>query len=508
MKSKLLSLIVLFSFLLVSTISAEAKSLSFETYKQKPKLVVVVVIDQFRSDFLSRYQKEFMPASELGFNHMMTTGAYFAQSNYGILQAMTCPGHAMILSGSYPAQTSIQLNDWYDAKNKKKAYCADDAEFGLSPRRLKTTTYGDEVKNIYPDSKVFTVSLKDRSAIFLGGHRADMALWYEDKPNQWVTSKFYNQGKTPAWLDKINSKQKNQSDLEAKNLEASKRGVEATMDIAITALNEEKLGQRNTSGPDVLGVSLSNHDILGHKEGPDSANMKSLTLFEDKMLAKLFSALKNKNLLDKTVVVLTADHGIPPLGEGLRANKINSEQLEFLGAIKLANEKLTKEFGSSGKEGWIEGVFASHVYLNRSRLAEKKIDSLKAQDMAKEIFEQLPGIYKVITREQILKSQIPYFDLRLPIEKSFVSDVSGDLILIPEPFYAQKTGANVNHLTNWSYDNTVPVILWGPKWFSAGVYAGSHVVDIAPTLSFISGVLPPAKSSGRVLDEAFKSDKK
>lgn len=499
----LLAAILIFGFL-----PAGAKSLNFETYKQKPKLVVVVVIDQFRSDFLTRYQKDFMPSSSLGFNHMMSTGAYFAQSTYGILQAMTCPGHAMILSGSYPAQTSISINEWYDAKNKKRAYCADDEEFGLSPRRLKTTTYGDEVKNIYPDSKVFTVSLKDRSAIFLGGHRADMALWYEDKPNAWSTTKYYNGGKTPAWLDKINAKQKTQGDLEAKNIEAAIRGTEATMEIAITALTEEKLGQRNNNGPDVLGVSMSNHDILGHKEGPDSPNIKKLTLLEDKMLAKLFAALKQKNLLDKTVVVLTADHGIPPAPDLLRANKIASGELDFLSAIKIANEKLTKELGSSGKNAWIEGVFASHVYLNRARLAEKNIDPAKAQNIAKEIFEQLPGIYKVITREQVLKSQIPYFDLRFPVENSFVSDVSGDLMLIPEPFFAQKTGALVNHMTNWNYDNSVPVIMWGPKWFSAGVYAGSKIVDIAPTLSFLSGVLPPAKSSGRVLDEAFRSDKK
>lgn len=499
--------LIIATFIILGSLPAFAKSLSFETYKQKPKLVVVVVIDQFRSDFLNRYQKDFMPAASLGFNHMMSTGAYFAQSTYGIMQAMTCPGHAMILSGSYPAQTGIQINDWYDTKTRKKIYCADDAEFGLSPRRMKTTTYGDEVKNIYPDSKVFTVSLKDRSAIFLGGQRANMALWYEDKPKEWSTSKYY--GKTPAWLEKVNVKQRTQGDLEAKNIEAAITGTEATMDLALLALDEEKLGQRNTNGPDVLGVSLSNHDILGHKEGPDSPNMKTLTLVEDKQLAKLFSALKRKNLLDKTIVVLTADHGIPPAPELLRAGKIASGELDFLSAIKLANEKLTKEFGSSGDNPWVDSIFLSHVYLNRARLLEKKIDPAKAQDLIKDIFAQLPGVYKVITHDQVLKSQIPYFDLRGPVENSFVEDVAGDLMLIPEPFFVAKSGGpTVTHMTNWSYDNSVPVIMWGPKWFAAGVYAGSKVVDIAPTLSFISGVLPPAKASGRVLDEAFKSDKK
>ncbi|AZZ38103.1 hypothetical protein CIK05_15275 [Bdellovibrio sp. qaytius] len=498
------------AFLIVGALSLPtspvfAKSLSFETYKQKPKLVVVVVIDQFRSDFLTRYQKDFMPASSLGFNHMMSTGAYFAQSTYGIMQAMTCPGHAMILSGSYPAQTGIQINEWYDTKTRKKIYCADDAEFGFSPRRLKTTTYGDEVKNIYPDSKVFTVSLKDRSAIFLGGHRANMALWYEDKPKEWSTTKYY--GDAPKWLEKVNVKQRTQGNLEDKTLEASIAGVNATMDLAITALNEEKLGQRNVNGPDVLGVSLSNHDILGHKLGPDAPELKKLTLEEDKQLAKLFSSLKQKNLLDKTVVVFTADHGIPPASDLLRVGKVATGELDFLGAIKQANEKLTKEFGSSGEQGWVETVFLNHVYFNRLRLAEKNIDSAKAQNLVKDIFAQIPGVYKVVTREQVLNAQIPYFDLRWPVENSFVPEAAGDLMLVMEPFYTQKTGAVVTHMTNWNYDNSVPVIMWGPKWFQAGVYAGSKVVDIAPTLSFVTGVLPPAKASGRVLDEAFKSNK-
>lgn len=499
MKNSLLLVIAI----VLGLLPVQAKNFSFETYKQKPKLVVVVVIDQFRSDFLTRYQKDFQPASALGFNHMMSTGAYFAQSTYGIMQAMTCPGHAMILSGSYPAQTGIQINEWYDTKTHKKIYCADDAEFGFSPRRLKTTTYGDEVKNIYPDSKVFTVSLKDRSAIFLGGHRANMALWYEDKPKEWSTTKYY--GEAPNWLEKINAKQRTKGNLEEKNLEAAIAGTEATMDLAITALTEEKLGQRNTNGPDVLGVSMSNHDILGHKEGPDSPNLKKLTLVEDKQLAKLFTALKQKNLLDKTVVVLTADHGIPPAGDLLRTGKVPTGELDFLTAIKLANEKLTKELGSSGENPWVESIFLSHVYLNRTRLTEKNIDPAKAQDLIKDIFAQLPGIYKVVTREQVLQSKIPYFDLRFPVENSFVPEMAGDLMLIPEPFFAQKTGAPVNHMTNWNYDNSVPVIIWGPKWFQAGVYAGSRVVDIAPTLSFVTGVLPPAKASGRVLDEAFKN---
>lgn len=495
---------IIFSIFFIFPLIVFSKPMSFATYKNKPKLVVVVVIDQFRADFLSRLQKDFLSESKLGFNHLMQTGAYFAQSNYNVLQAMTCPGHAMILSGSYPAQTSIQLNEWYSSEDRKKIYCAEDQEFGLSPRRLKTTTFGDEVKNLYPKSKVFAVSLKDRSAIFLGGHRADMSLWYDDEVNQWVTSKYYNDGKVPNWLATINKSQKIQNLLITSDLETSIKGTVATIDVALQALEKEKLGQRTDDGVDVLAVSLSNHDILGHAEGPESPNMKKLTLIEDQQISRLMSTLKKNLLLDNTVVVLTADHGVQPSPVLLKQNKIDSQGIDHINTIKELNKVLTEEFGSSGERGWVESVFLSHVYLNRQRIAEKKIDPEKIQKKVQEFYEKFPYVYRAITRAQILNAKIPYFDAREVVENSFVPDISGDVILILQPFHTDKTKNFATHQTMWSYDTTVPLIFWGPKWFAAGVHSGSRIVDIAPTLSFLTGVLPPPKSSGRVLNEAFR----
>ncbi len=494
----------IFLTILFFSLNLISKPMPFSVYKNKPKLVVVVVIDQFRADFLSRLQKQFLPASQLGFNHLMQTGAYFAQSNYGILQSMTCPGHAMILSGSYPSQTSIQQNEWYNSETRKKVYCADDAEFGLSPRRLKTTTFGDEVKNLFPKSKVFAVSIKDRSAIFLGGHRADMSLWYDDDLNQWVTSTYYNEGKTPEWLVATNKKQKDQNLLIKSDLPTSIAGTTVTIDIAIEALEKEKLGKRATDGPDVLAISLSNHDILGHAEGPESLNVTKLTLVEDQQISRLIKALKKNNLFDDTVIVLTADHGVQPSPVLLKRNKIDSQGIDHINTIKDLNKVLTDEFGSSGERGWVETVFISNVYLNRQRIAEKKIDVEKMQKKVQEFYEKFPYVYRAITRSQILNAKIPYFDIRAAAENSFVPDITGDVVLVLQPFYTDKSKNLATHQTAWNYDTTVPLIFWGPKWFASGVYSGSLIVDIAPTLSFLTGVLPPAKSNGRVLNEAFR----
>lgn len=494
---------ILVGSILIS-VNVFAKAMTFANYKNKPKLVVVIVIDQFRADFLSRMQKEFLPETQLGFNYLMQKGAYFAQSNYGILQSMTCPGHAMILTGSYPAQTSITLNEWYNSESRKKVNCVDDSEFGMSPRRLKTTTFGDEIKNLYPKSKVFSVSLKDRSAIFLGGHRADMAIWYDSEANQWVTSKYYSDGKLPEWLVPLNKFQKNQSSLVSSDLASSIKGVAATVNVALSAIEKEKLGQRADEGLDVLAISLSNHDILGHAEGAESANMKKLTLAEDQQISQVMKYLKKVNLLDQSIVVLTADHGIQPSPVLLRQNKIDSQGIDHINTIKELNKVLTDEFGSSGERGWVDGVYASHIYLNRGRMSEKKIDSEKMQNKVKEFYEKLPFVYKAVTRTQILTAKIPYFDIREALENSFVPDITGDVFLVLQPFYTDKSKNFVTHQSMWSYDSTVPLILWGPRWFSAGVYSGSKIVDIAPTLSFLTGVLPPAKSNGRVLSEAFR----
>lgn len=173
MKQSLLAFLVVF----FSLFSHSSQSL--KKFLQKPRLVVLVVIDQFRADYLTRFQTSFLPAEKGGtrggFNYLMSHGAYYPYAHYDIFQAMTCPGHSMIMTGAYPSETGITMNEWYDRESGEIAYCVSDKESGVSPRRLKSTTVSDEFKNIDKKSKVVTLAIKDRSAIMIGGFRPDLA---------------------------------------------------------------------------------------------------------------------------------------------------------------------------------------------------------------------------------------------------------------------------------------------------------------------------------------------
>ena len=192
---------------------------------KKPKLIVVLIIDQFRADYLTRFKERFLPAQNKkgaigGFNYLISNGAYFPYAQYEILQAMTGPGHASLLTGSYPYQSGIPINDWYDSQSGKNMYCVEDEASpivglkensdlkkirGMSPKNLIGTTVGDELKNAGYPSKVISIALKDRAAILLGGHRADLALWFDPSSFQWVSSKYYlPEDHLPTWVTTLN----------------------------------------------------------------------------------------------------------------------------------------------------------------------------------------------------------------------------------------------------------------------------------------------------------------
>ncbi|HTL11208.1 MAG TPA: alkaline phosphatase family protein, partial [Bdellovibrionota bacterium] len=189
-----------------------------------PKLTVMLVIDQFRADYLLRFQKRFMAAGGAdgkvgGFRFLMEKGAYYPDAQYDIMQSMTGPGHATVLSGSYPYQNGIVGNEWYDPKTGQIEYCVEDpttptvgatpksTHIGTSPRNFNGSTVGDEIKNAGHASKVISIALKDRAAILMGGYRADLAVWMDFASYHWVSSKHYlPDGKLPAWIEDENKK--------------------------------------------------------------------------------------------------------------------------------------------------------------------------------------------------------------------------------------------------------------------------------------------------------------
>ena len=390
------------------SILAVGEPLPSDFHKTKPKLVLVLVIDQFRADYLERFRSRFLPAKSAngslgGFQYLMAEGAYYPQAQFDLLQNMTGPGHSQILSGSYPYQNGIALNRWYDKATGEKVYCSEDdshatlgdarrgTHLGTSPRNFIGTTVGDELKNAGHASKVVTISIKDRAAIFMGGYRADAAFWM-DRNHLWTSSHFYfPDGKLPSWLVEHNGANAKASgkwewksqqsapgtatgmssgdptfsheiSLGTKEDFSSPVGLELTESFAELAFTQYSLGKG--THPDLLAVSFSSHDYVGHAYGPNSQEMEEMTVSDDKSIAKLLNFVNKKvsGGLKNVLVVLTADHGIPPTPEFLKKNRISSERLDEKKTIEDVESYLRGKIGKSPEDDrWL----SCRIYRDR-----------------------------------------------------------------------------------------------------------------------------------------------
>lgn len=491
-------------FIFLSSTNLLAQPLTPEKFARKPKLIVLLVIDQFRSDFLTRLEDRFLPAGDLknpgGFRFLMKKGAWFPYAEFEYLQNMTCPGHATIATGSFPVHFGFSTNDWFDQITKKPVYCAEDPTHGLSPVHLRSTTIGDEIRTLYPDSRAYSLALKDRSAIMLGGHRANLAFWFNKKSSQWTTSSYYNNGEIPSWLGKINQGLKGKKlSYHEPSLEASQRGMDLTLDAALALLKAEKLGKK--ASPDFLAISFSNHDILGHRWGPQAAVVEEFTLAEDRALARFFKAIAQQVGLQHVAIALTADHGAPSIPKKV-ATSLPSGQFDVLGATKKIHTALDQRFGKAGKKAWVVSVHSLHFYLNQELIKEKKLSREEVENVVREVLRGEPGVQAIFTHHDVLKGNLPNGFLGHQIRNSYVPRNNGDVVVVPRPFFTDKGGPGVSHMTGYSYDRTVPLILYGGV-IKPGVYHGAKVTDLAPTLAFMARVLPPALNEGRVLKEIF-----
>jgi predicted AlkP superfamily pyrophosphatase or phosphodiesterase len=517
-----------------------------------PKLVVVLVIDQFRADNLTRFEKRFLPAKGGGFRYLTERGAYFPFAQYDELQPTTGPGHATILSGSYPYLGGIPVNDWYDQESKQKVYCVEDRDFetvgdfkpkkhmGTSPRHFLGTTLGDELKNTGHPSKVISVAIKDRASIFLGGQRADLALWIDSSSETWVSSKFYLPGgKLPTWVDRLNGKlraragksflwelpHQPESSLAIFNVKrtgsyvkaigenfphkitygtlsemVSPAGIDLTEEAAEAALTENRLGKGE--GPDLLAVSFSSHDYVGHAFGPDSRENEEMVVAEDRAIARLLKRLDKEVGLNNVVVALTADHGVAPNAEWLAAHRVNAGTLDPAALEERLEKRLTEKFGKPGEFPWIANSSEFNFWIGRDTLKEKKIAvEPVAAELKRLLLEERAFAY-AFTAEDVALRHLPPGMHERRILKTYVPGRSGDVVAMVRPFYYLEEYSN-NHMADYSYDETVPLVITGPG-LKPGKYATrAEVVDLAPTLAFLLNTIPPSLNEGRVLAEAI-----
>ena len=531
---------------------------------KKPKLIVVLIIDQFRADYLTRFKERFLPEQSAtgsvgGFNYLIKNGSYFPYAQYDILQSMTGPGHATHLSGSYPYQSGIPLNDWFDSKNNKNMYCVQDDNYaivgstdlkdrmGMSPKNFIGSTVGDELKNAGYPSKVISIALKDRSAILMGGHRADLALWFDPKSFQWVSSNYYLPNSIlPKWVETLNQAIKikkspmkiwstklqetmksyflttNSYPNEKKLINkigpvfnhgiaacspeelSSPYGLELTAQAALRAVDFYDLGKNKT--PDLLAISFSSHDYVGHAFGPNSKEIEDMTISEDRVIATFLNALKVKipGGLNNVVVVLSADHGVAPNSDWLIKNKMNSGRVDLAALSQKIEDHLNLKFGklAAGKN-WINYNIDFNYYINRDILNSKKLNSAEVELEIKSLLKQEDAFAQVFTHTDYIEKKLPPQMHERQILKTYFEGRSGDVIAIPKPFFVHGDENTTTHMTGYAYDRMVPLILTGAVFKRATIPRIVEVIDIAPTLTMLTGTIPPSSSEGRVLTEAF-----
>ena len=522
-----------------------------EITSKKPKLVVGIVIDQMRYDYLTRFSDRY---GENGFKRLLNNGFSLENAHYNYTPTYTAPGHASIYTGTTPSNHGIISNNWYDKFERKSIYCVDDLDYKTigninsdgqkSPKRMFTTTITDQLhlaQNM--NGKTIGIALKDRSAILPAGHTANAAYWFDES---WITSSFYTES-LPDWVQNFNkngkidtylnkswetlydiktykSSLKDDNEFEGvfsgeekpvfpKDISALKEkngnnnliksipaGNTFTVDFAKTAIIEENLGKSDYT--DFLAISFSSTDYVGHKYGPDAIETEDTYLRLDKDLEDLFNFLDKEIGIGNYTLFLTADHAAVQVPAYLQSLKIPAHYLDIK-AFRDFILKITKQYFNSDK--LIENVSNYQVFLNK-----EIIESLgfNVNDVAQKLAEEVinfDGIYKAITARALQTTDFNDGALN-SLQNGYNQKLSGDVMMIPYPSTLISGRTGTSHGSGYSYDTHVPIIFYGNginKGSSAEKY---EIVDIAPTIANLLKIEAPNGTSGKVITEALKKN--
>lgn len=494
MRKSLLKLVVAtLIFVTIQTARADSKA---SVFPKLPKLFVWVIFDQMRADYLTLNYERFDRSPRGGFRWLIDHSAYYPFAEYNTLHCITAVGHSTIATGAYPHRTGIALNTWYDRETMAPRQSVEGPKTKASIDNLFGTTFTDELKNAYPNSHVTSVSFKDRGALFTGGHRSDLSIWYGWREKKWIA----NVDSSPV-VDALNEKLKQRPITQLKTPDTF-----ALLDEAIElAVKNQKLGTHAT--PDVLTISYSNFDYAGHTNGPLSSEMIDMTLAADRSIKKLLALLEKTvpGGIENVVLAVTADHGAPPKTTTLNAANIPAGQFSPEAMKSDLNLYLDRKLGKPKGPEWIAYHSDLNFYFNPRSLSALSSDRQReALEAAKEYLSSRTEIFMAITKDDIAAKRLPGGKFEAQLLNAYFPARSGDIIAIPKPYYYEN-GDIVAHMTGYSYDRQVPLILFG-KPFRKGLYSNAaEIVDLAPTFSFLARTVAPSQSEGRVLSESLLS---
>jgi predicted AlkP superfamily pyrophosphatase or phosphodiesterase len=544
-------IIILLLLLITILYSFQSK----KTTTKKPKLVVGIVIDQMRFDYLTRFADRY---SDNGFKRLLNDGFSLENAHYNLIPTYTAVGHASIYTGTTPSDHAIISNNWYDKFQKKSIYCVDDSNYKTigndsnegekSPYRMVTSTVTDQLhlaQNM--NGKTIGIAIKDRSSILPAGHTANGAYWFSGgKYGQWISSSFY-MDTLPAWVTNFNNSKKadeylskpwetlydlntytqsiadnnifeglNKGEktptfphdipkLKSKNgnysmLKAIPAGNSITADFAKAAIIGENLGK--SSYTDFLAISFSSTDYVGHQYGPASVEIEDTYLRLDKDIEALFQTLDTQVGRGNYTIFLTADHAAVHVPAYLQSLKIPAHYFD----LKKFRETLltiTKKYFNSDK--LIENVSNYQIFLNKEVIESLGLDkNTVAQKIADEIVN-FDGVYKAITARTL---QTTHFSdgILNSLQNGYNQKFSGDVMMLPYPATLMRGRTGTSHGSGYSYDTHVPIIFYGNGIKKGTSTKRYEIVDIAPTIANLLQIEAPNSTSGKVVSEAL--DKK
>ncbi|UTA67353.1 MULTISPECIES: alkaline phosphatase PafA [Emticicia] len=515
----------------------------------KPKLVLGIMVDQMRYDYLERYYSKY---GNGGFKRLMNQGFNCRNNHYHYASTITGPGHAAVYTGSVPAVNGIIGNDWYDPFLNKVVYVAEDTtvtavgtdiagtEGKRSPVNMKTTTITDQLRLATQfKSKVIGIAAKDRGGILPAGHSANAAYWFDGKSGNWITSTYYMK-ELPEWAKAFNARklpdyyksqkwntlfpieqytESDEDNQEYENVMSGEKlpvfphainnnnailtspfGNNMTKEIALAALKNEKMGQGQYT--DFLCVSFSSPDYVGHATGTHSIETEDTYLRLDKDIEEIL------NYLDATLgkgtytVFLTADHAAADIPAFLRKNKLPGGVWEGSKEVNYLNGRITEKYGP-GK--WILSTDNYQLTMNRELM---KKNNVSMNDMFKLVKEELISlgspVYQVVNFHDMANTVIPPFYKTL-VENVYNPKRSGDFMILLEPgWFHSGSKKGTTHGTMWQYDRHVPLLWYGWNIPAGETTEQTYISDIAATLAALLKIQEPSGCVGKPIQAILK----
>ncbi len=510
----------------------------------KPKLIVLIVADQFAYNYLNRFKSKF---NKRGFNYLLNNGSDCVNCKYAHATLQTACGHSIISTGAYPWATGIIANQWYDRAKKSVITSVSDPScqvtggngYGASPHLLNSTTIGDEMKLAFNNqSKVISVSIKDRVAVLLAGRLANLAIYYDDKTGNFITSSHYAND-LPFYLKDFNEKHivdnycaKPWERLlpEANYTESRKddyfyeQGItddgkkfphsiasspikyqlfpltpfanDTLTQIAKTVMEKERMGTHDKT--DLLCIGYSAGDYIGHSFGPYSQESEDLVLRLDNNLQELFNYIDAGIGLKNTLIVFTADHGISPIPEYLQEIGLPGGRIDYKQMTNSLNASLASKLG---KGEWVEAFEPPNLYLNLNTIDQNNVHQQDVEALTANLVHGFKGVSEVFTANQFYNNKLPNSPYANAARKSYYFGRSGELFVILKPGYIFSTSnLGTNHGTPYRYDAQVPLIFCGTQIKPKTIFTQVAPCDIAPTILSLLDLEFTSNCEGKVIN--------